>query len=242
MSYSNAWNEATPAGSAAANTIDDNLRQIKLDLRERVNSMIGAAIGTALADPVVPAGTDLTSLKSVNDTQSTNITTLQGLTGSQNLSLWLPWNVGFVEDLVVTFGSGTVSTKYSTAGGLYYGGILDANQPYISPLDFALELPVGVTITGVIGYFNRPSSSTANGTLTLYSLSNTGTRGAIASVSGSTGSTGTFNVSLGTLSTTTVVDVGYFVRVTFTQQSAIADPQFFGLKILYTSPDTTKRI
>lgn len=241
MPYTNAWNETTPLGSASANTIDDLMRQSKLDLRERINSLIGVAIGTALADPVVAAGTDLTSLKSVNDTQTTNITTLQGLTGSQTLSLWMPWNYGFAESPVVSVGGQGVS-NYDTNSGLYIRPILDGNQPLCTVLSVPIVLPVGVTITGVIGYFERPTQPGPTATLTLHSLSNTGGRSSIASQVGTTGTTGTFNVSLGTLSTTTLVDTGYFVRITFGMVSATNEPRYFGLKLLYTSPDTTKRV
>lgn len=36
MSHTNSWNESSPAGSAAASTVDDVIRQLKLDLRERL--------------------------------------------------------------------------------------------------------------------------------------------------------------------------------------------------------------
>lgn len=38
MPWTNAWDETQPLGSAFASTIDDIVRQLKLDLRERLNS------------------------------------------------------------------------------------------------------------------------------------------------------------------------------------------------------------
>lgn len=71
MAYTNAWNETTPLGTADANTIDDIFRSSKVDLRERLNSILGVAIGTALADPVVASGSSLATLRS-------ELTTIQG--------------------------------------------------------------------------------------------------------------------------------------------------------------------
>lgn len=49
MAYTNVWNEAAPAGSANANTIDDIIRAHKLDIRERMNDVVV----DWTADPVV---------------------------------------------------------------------------------------------------------------------------------------------------------------------------------------------
>lgn len=47
------WSEATPAGSDDANTLDDAVRRLRLELREIINQTIGVGVGTALQDPVV---------------------------------------------------------------------------------------------------------------------------------------------------------------------------------------------
>lgn len=49
MPYTRVWSDATPAGSRAANEIDDAIREFKVDVRERMNSFIV----DWLADPVV---------------------------------------------------------------------------------------------------------------------------------------------------------------------------------------------
>lgn len=51
MAYTNAWNETQPLGSAAANTIDDIIRQLKVDIRERMNTVLNSD-GLWDADPI----------------------------------------------------------------------------------------------------------------------------------------------------------------------------------------------
>jgi len=50
MPYTRSWNEATPAGTRAANQIDDAIREFKVDLRERMNSTL---VNDWTVDPVV---------------------------------------------------------------------------------------------------------------------------------------------------------------------------------------------
>lgn len=40
MPYTRAWNEATPAGTRAANQIDDAIRELKVDIRERMETTL----------------------------------------------------------------------------------------------------------------------------------------------------------------------------------------------------------
>lgn len=50
MPYTNAWNESVPLGTAARSSVDDLFRQMKLDLRERLNVLTT----DFTTDPVVP--------------------------------------------------------------------------------------------------------------------------------------------------------------------------------------------
>jgi hypothetical protein len=50
MAYSNPWNETAPLGSAARNTVDDIIRQLKVDLRERFEATLFVDFS---ADPLV---------------------------------------------------------------------------------------------------------------------------------------------------------------------------------------------
>ncbi len=52
MAYTNTWDETAPLGTAAANTIDDIIRQLKVDIRERMNSILDAT-GQWDDDPIV---------------------------------------------------------------------------------------------------------------------------------------------------------------------------------------------
>jgi hypothetical protein len=40
MAFTNAWSNTTPAGSAAANTIDDAIQQLRLDVDERMDKIV----------------------------------------------------------------------------------------------------------------------------------------------------------------------------------------------------------
>lgn len=50
MPYTRGWNDGTPAGSRAANQIDDAIREFKVDVHERMDSTFAV---DWLADPVV---------------------------------------------------------------------------------------------------------------------------------------------------------------------------------------------
>ncbi len=72
MAYTNAWTNAVPAGSDAANTIDDQIRRLRLDINERMTDLVD----NWDSDPVVSKNdADLTAIVSVNTTQTTNIAT-----------------------------------------------------------------------------------------------------------------------------------------------------------------------
>ena len=50
MAYTNTWTVIAPAGSAAANTVDDEIRKLRLDMEERLEEFL---IENMSADPVV---------------------------------------------------------------------------------------------------------------------------------------------------------------------------------------------
>lgn len=62
MAYTNTWDETAPLGTADADTIDDIIRQLKVDIRERMNTLLDAT-GQWDDDPVVLAGQKRTGLK-----------------------------------------------------------------------------------------------------------------------------------------------------------------------------------
>jgi hypothetical protein len=49
MAYDNAWSKVIPAGSVAANLIDDHIRQVRLDLEQRLEDVVE----DMTADPII---------------------------------------------------------------------------------------------------------------------------------------------------------------------------------------------
>jgi hypothetical protein len=50
MAYTNGWSEITPAGTDQASTMDDSVRRLRLDMRQRMETLIG--VGAWNTDPV----------------------------------------------------------------------------------------------------------------------------------------------------------------------------------------------
>lgn len=59
MAYTNAWDETKPLGTAAADTLESIIQQLKLDLHERLNTLVV----DWTTDPVVPIDRKRTGLK-----------------------------------------------------------------------------------------------------------------------------------------------------------------------------------
>lgn len=53
MPYTRVWDEADPQDIDPALTLGDIIRDLKVDWRERINTILGLAQGTAFADPVI---------------------------------------------------------------------------------------------------------------------------------------------------------------------------------------------
>ncbi len=51
MAHTNVWSNVIPAGSDALNTADDQIRQLRLDIQERMDEVVD----DWTADPVVPS-------------------------------------------------------------------------------------------------------------------------------------------------------------------------------------------
>lgn len=47
------WSETVPDGSNAANTADDHIRRLRVEIRELLNQLMGVTEVTALSDPVI---------------------------------------------------------------------------------------------------------------------------------------------------------------------------------------------
>ena len=59
MVYSTTWDETTPAGSEARSLGDDRIRELKVQLRERLIEWLGVASMEATDKAVFPSGTKL---------------------------------------------------------------------------------------------------------------------------------------------------------------------------------------
>ena len=77
MAYTNTWSTTIPAGTLAANQIDTAIQQTRLDIAQRINTILGS-LGSMSTDPVLNGTTvkDLTVLTAELATK----TTLTGLT------------------------------------------------------------------------------------------------------------------------------------------------------------------
>lgn len=85
MPYTNIWNENAPPGSTDPRLIDNIFRGMKVDWRERLNSIIGVAIDTPLTDPVVAGALSLTTLANASTAHAGTIGSVAGR------SIILPW-------------------------------------------------------------------------------------------------------------------------------------------------------
>lgn len=57
MAHTNPWLNTTPAGSIDANKLDDSIRQLRLDLQERLSELFGGlTLPEFQADPVIAKG------------------------------------------------------------------------------------------------------------------------------------------------------------------------------------------
>ena len=79
MAHTNVWSNIIPAGSDALNTADDQIRQLRLDIQERMDEVVD----DWTADPVVPIVPDVSGITGTPDCArvytSANITVLTGV-------------------------------------------------------------------------------------------------------------------------------------------------------------------
>lgn len=53
MAYTRVWNTAEPTNDDLAASLDDIIRNLKVDLQERLNTILGVPNGTAFSDPII---------------------------------------------------------------------------------------------------------------------------------------------------------------------------------------------
>lgn len=212
MPYTNTWNENIPVGGDAANTADDWLRQEKLDMRERINSIIGVAVGTAFSDPIVPSTVGLQVVRS--------------------LSIYIPvWSMSWTPGASTLLGP----TNNTSAG-------LDVVQGTHSTGYFKLGvwLPVGVTLVDANLNVNQSGGTLTHAGRFSKRLNTASAVTDISSFSGA-GNTGILDLNIDLNDEVTVVDTYYTCCFQITP-SIGTTCTVFGLEVNYTSPNVGVRI
>lgn len=62
MAYTNVWSSTTPLGTIQANTLDDEIRKVRLDFEERLKDIFAMSSGQMVADPIQPQNLTLADL------------------------------------------------------------------------------------------------------------------------------------------------------------------------------------
>lgn len=212
MAYTNIWNESVPVGGEAANTVDDYLRQEKLDWRERLNSIIGVPIGTVLSDPVVAATVGLQVVRS--------------------LSIFIP-----VWDMSWTPGASTLlGPANNTAAGL---DVVQATHT-VGYFKFGVVLPIGVTIGHTYVNVNQSGGTLTYAGRSSKRLNTATTVTDISTWSGA-GVTGVLELDSNWGNEVTVDNTYYTCCFSITP-SAGTTCTVFGAEVTYTSPNVGVRM
>lgn len=215
MAYTNIWNESVPVGGDAANTADDWFRQEKLDLRERLNSIMGYSIGTALTDPVIPVGAGIMASQSL--ALCVSVWQMCWITAAGTLAV--PNNNTAV-GLAVTQASHTTGYFWFSFV-LPVGAIVPAGACEIS-----FEQSAGTIVYDIKGYA-RPKTANTNTT--------------IMTGNGSGALTGVQNLGFGPAADYTILADTYYSVGFYVTPSAGTTCTVYGAKIRYNSPDIRVR-
>jgi hypothetical protein len=235
MARTRVWatEEAGYTDATLATSIDNKGTDLRVDVREVVNQLIGAAEGTALADPVV----------------NPTLVFAQQQTFQRNYSaLGFEWNASHRYD--PTAGAQTVTTpalsspQYVAASG--YIQATDATGLGSTPLALAgfrdLDLPVGITLTELTTTFWR-INTTDQVELKLYSTAlSTGTTTLLGTATSSGTTTGSILTQAMALADhTTLAANWYFMTITSSSGATTNGVRFYGVRADYTSPTANIR-
>lgn len=221
MSYTDTWNEGVPSGGSPANTADDQIRALKLDFRERINSLMGVAIGTAFSDPIIATSGDLSNIPNLTpllatQTYKKNITPASGMVSAT------------VYDATLTNSADSLTINLAVVGGI--------------SIVWDLDLPVGVTIVS--------ASICAASTVNPYNSAGFNFFRRPWGTSGSRTSLGSSSMALGTAKVITLnsAPLPYVTLDTESYALSFADSStnatvltIYGLQVVYTSPDANHR-
>lgn len=129
MSYTNPWSDAIPLGSSLASTIDDSIRQLRLDIHDRMNSIVT----DWTADPIV--------------LQPQSGGPINGKNIFIHHSAFTPASPSITYTVGVT--PFTKAVPIRTALNTQSIGTVDLNAPTVT-MWAPVILPQGVSITGVV--------------------------------------------------------------------------------------------
>lgn len=213
MTYTNTWAESQPAQVNAANTLGTSDRTIKQDFRERLNSLLGVAISTALADPIVASTSSIATLRA-------ELTAINAL---------LPLVAGGAQHTTI---HASAFQKASASANAY-----DPTQDPVAVLNAApiiiiapLLLPLGSVLTNISAFVHTSGANQCTFTMTLYkkTLTAVSTTGTIdATVTKSSGWSTDTMVTLpftADLDETFASNVAYAIRIAIT---ANGDTMYF---------------
>lgn len=230
MPYVRTWDENAPAGTQDASLIDDDFRNLKVDLRERLNTVLGVAIGTALADPLIAVASSLTTLRS-------HLTAVEGGVAGDNLlwavqtkKLFIPW-----ADAFIAVAASTVPNPGRTAAGITITEATHTRGDFY----WAIILPVGVTITACGININGSGNTTT--VYDLYKRAKTATSLTSIAAYSATDATGIRTSSPAGFSEVTVTDTYYSIQASITPQAGNTTI-VYGIEITYTTPNANIRI
>lgn len=235
-----ATEEANYTDTTLATSIDNKGTELRVDVREVVNQLIGVAESTALADPVV------NQTNGTLNFAATVAVATQPLTQTQTyVRMYHPYGFTYIPTVAYNPTLGAVSM--ATVGPDFqfntgYAGSLDLDASGTAEAMYLfrdLDLPAGVTLTELTLYFHRTSSS-SQFTFYLYRFdptTGTATQLGTATTSGST--TGSWlSQAMSLADVTTSTSYAYYLWV----QSGAGTCRFGGVKLDYTSPSANVRL
>lgn len=240
-----ATEEANYTDATLATSIDNKGTELRVDVREVVNQLIGVAESTALADPVV------NQTNGTLNFAATVAVAAQPLTQTQTyVRMYHPYGFTPVPTAAYnpTLGAVTLATIGPTVAfntGYAESTDLDGNGTAEAMSLFRdLDLPAGVTLTELTLYFHRVAGSgAAQFTFYLYRFdptTGTATQLGTATTSGSTtGSWLTQAMSLADVTTST--SYAYYLWVS-SSGGLGGGARFGGMKADYTSPNANVRL
>jgi len=220
MAYTRTWDEAAPSGLSSPALIDNFMREGKVDLRERFNDIIGVAIVTALADPIVASNLTLTNLRA-------DLTTAKAVTvaAGQITKNWFGHRYTEV-------GVAITRQKYNVSGASGTGNL-------IIPIS---ELRVGVTITKVsvlVDYNNAGHSLTMN----FYEMSAAGADITTTNIATPGISASPQWVDSGTVSIAVAADEAFAFELILNNNNLATGTNLavYRVRVYYNSPNTATR-